>query len=372
MDVFVFGTLSHLPLLEIVSGDRDISQRTTWAVRPGYSVSRVVGQVFAMVHTDSDGVAEGMRVQGVDDATLARLDYYEKALGYERTSFAVLDADKQSHTGVAYLPEPDRWQADEPWDRAAWTEQHGALTTETAIEVMSNMSTTPAHNVGAIYPFMTMRAASRLRAAKTTQAGTQRRDDVHLIEARNRYAGFINVQELQLSHRKFDGTMSETMDRAVMVGTDCAMVLPYDPVRDRVLVVEQFRPGAYLRGDHNPWTIEPVAGLIDPGETPEDAARREAAEEAGVDIGALHCVSAAYPSPGATTEHFFIFIGETDLPDGIEGVGGLASEAEDIRSHVMDWADFDSALNAGTFRLLPLLVAGHWLARNRERLRASA
>jgi hypothetical protein len=83
-------------------------------------------------------------------------------------------------------------------------------------------------------------------------------------------------------------------------------------------------------------------------------------------------VSAAYPSPGSTTEHFYVFIGITDLPDGAEGIAGKLSEAEDIRSQVMDWADFDLALNAGEFRLLPLLVAGHWLARNRDGLRASA
>jgi nudix-type nucleoside diphosphatase (YffH/AdpP family) len=149
-------------------------------------------------------------------------------------------------------------------------------------------------------------------------------------------------------------------------------VLPYDPVRDRVMLVEQFRTGAYLRGDPNPWTVEPIAGRIDPGEGPQDAARREALEEAGITLTDLKCVSAAYPSPGSTTEHFFIYVGIADLPDGSAGVGGKLSEAEDIRSQIMDWADFDKALNAGEFRLLPLLVAGHWLARNRDGLRASA
>ncbi len=104
----------------------------------------------------------------------------------------------------------------------------------------------------------------------------------------------------------------------------------------------------------------------------EEAARREALEEAGITVTDLKCVSAAYPSPGSTTEHCFIYIGIADLPDGSAGVGGKLSEAEDIRSQIMDWEDFDKALNAGEFRLLPLLVAGHWLARNRDGLRASA
>jgi len=372
MDLFIFGTLLHIPLLEVVSGDPDIAKRITWAVRPGYCVSRVAGQVFPMIHADPDGVAEGVVVEGLDGEALARLDYYEKAFGYDRVSFTVLDAEQQSRKVMAYLPEPDRWQAAEPWDRAGWIERYGALTAETAVEAMSDMKTMPAAQMGAIYPSMMTRAASRLRAARTGGNGLLGRKDVHLIDTHKRYAGFFNLEELQLTHRRFDGTMSEPMNRSVLVGTDCAMVLPYDPVRDRVLVVEQFRPGAYLRGDLNPWTIEPIAGLIDPGEGPEDAARREAVEEAGVEVGALHAVSAAYPSPGSTTEHFFIYVGETELPDGTEGIAGLQSEAEDIRSHLMDWADFDAALNAGTYRLLPLIVAGHWLARNRDRLRASA
>lgn len=175
-----------------------------------------------------------------------------------------------------------------------------------------------------------------------------------------------------MQFRRFDGSMSEVVNRAVFVGVDCAIVLPYDPVRDRVLLVEQFRPGAYVRGDPNPWTVEPIAGRIDPGEDPQEAARREAFEEAGVTLGALHCVSAAYPSPGTTSEHFFVYVGLCDLPDGAGGIGGKICEAEDIRSHLMEWGAFDGALSDGTFRLLPLFVAGHWLARNRLELQASA
>jgi nudix-type nucleoside diphosphatase (YffH/AdpP family) len=197
-------------------------------------------------------------------------------------------------------------------------------------------------------------------------------DAVRLIKAQQRHSGFFNVEEVDLSFRRFDGSMSDPVNRTVFVGVDCAIVLPYDPVRDRVMVVEQFRAGAYLRGDPNPWTVEPIAGRIDPGEEPEAAARREAHEEAGIELHDLKCVSAAYPSPGTTTEHFYVYVGLCDLPDGIEGIGGEEDEAEDIRSHVMSWDDFDTALNAGKFRLLPLIVVGHWLARNRAALRGTA
>jgi nudix-type nucleoside diphosphatase (YffH/AdpP family) len=329
------------------------------------------------MHGDPTGVAEGIIIAGLDDGEIARLDYYEKAFDYARIEFVVLDQDQRPRNVTAYVPPVGRWTPAEPWDREGWIAAFGEVTTMTAVEAMATMDSMPAAQMGQLYPNMMARAASRQRAAKSSRlgsnpSGAMGRNDVQVIEARKRYAGFFNVEELDLSFRRFDGSMSDPVNRAVFIGVDCAIVLPYDPVRDRVMLVEQFRTGAYLRGDPNPWTVEPIAGRIDPGEGPEEAARREALEEAGITVTDLKCVSAAYPSPGSTTEHFFIYIGIADLPDGSAGVGGKLSEAEDIRSQIMDWEDFDKALNAGEFRLLPLLVAGHWLARNRDGLHASA
>ena len=371
MDLFIFGTLLHMPLLEIVSGDKDVAGRVRWAVRRDYAVSRVEGQVFPMIHAQSGSVAEGVIVSGLYEGALARLDYYEKAFGYDRVEFVVLDDTQTPRNVTAYLPEPGRWAPAEPWDRDGWIAAMGEVTTMTAHEAMSAVDTLPALEMGQRYPNMMARAASRQRAARTPSNGGMGRDNVTLLDARKRYAGFFNVEELDLTFRRFDGSMTDPVNRAVFVGVDCAIVLPYDPLRDRVLVVEQFRPGAYLRGDPNPWTWEPIAGRIDQGEEPEDAARREAMEEAGVALTDLRCVSAAYPSPGTTTEHFHVYVGLCDLPDDSAGIGGEVDENEDIRSHLMEWDDFDRALNAGEFRLLPLIVAGHWLARNRESLRAS-
>ncbi|SMX30805.1 NUDIX domain-containing protein [Octadecabacter ascidiaceicola] len=372
MDVFIFGTLLHMPLLEVVSGDSDVTKRISWAVRPGYRVSRVDGHEFPIMHEDADSVAEGVVIEGLSDAQLERLDFYEKAFDYSRVDFVVLDRDQAPRSVTAYVPPDGRWTPAEPWNREKWISDFGEVTTMAAIEAIAALGNMTPMQMGLQYPNMMSRAASRQRAAKSGVNGRMGREDVHLIEARKAYAGFFNVEELDLTFRRFDGSMSEPVNRAVFVGVDAAIVLPYDPVRDRVMLVEQFRPGAYFRGDPNPWTLEPIAGRIDPGEEPEEAAIREAQEEAGIKITSLRGVSAAYPSPGTTTEHFYVFIGITELPDGAEGVAGNLSEAEDIRSQVMDWTEFDAALNAGEFRLLPLLVAGHWLARNRESLRASA
>jgi len=380
MDLFVFGTLLHMPLLEVVSGDADVATKVQSATRPDYQVSRVSGQVFPMMHAQTGAVARGVIVQGLSDKALARLDYYEKAFGYDRVEFEVLDADQIPRSVTCYVPDagPDGaqqqggWTPADPWDRDAWTAAMGEVTTMTAREAMTLFGVQPAQAMGASYAAMMARAASRQRAQAAPRGAGMGQHDVDLIEARKAYAGFFTVQELDLTFRQFDGAMSDPVSRTVFVGVDCAIVLPYDPVRDRVLVVEQFRPGAYLRGDPNPWTMEPIAGRIDATEGPDDAARRETLEEAGVTLTGLHTISAAYPSPGTTSEYFFVFLGICDLPDGTAGEGGLATEAEDIRSHVMDWADFDADLNAGRFNLLPLLVAGHWLARNRDRLRGAS
>ncbi|MEY5032678.1 MAG: hypothetical protein RL354_1709 [Planctomycetota bacterium] len=119
----------------------------------------------------------------------------------------------------------------------------------------------------------------RARAAQTAPA-TQRRvaraGDVAVLTRTEPYAGFFAVEEQDLRFRRFDGTLSDPVNRATFVAGDAVTVLPYDPVRDRVLLVEQFRVGPHLRGDANPWQLEAIAGRIDPGETVEATAIREA------------------------------------------------------------------------------------------------
>ena len=98
---------------------------------------------------------------------------------------------------------------------------------------------------------------------------------------------------------------------------------PYDPVRDTVMLVEQFRFGPHARGDARSWSLEPIAGRIDPFETPEVAVRREAAEEARLSLHALHRIGRYYVSPGAVTEYLITYVGIANLPASAEGVSGL-------------------------------------------------
>ena len=185
------------------------------------------------------------------------------------------------------------------------------------------------------------------------------------------YNGFFSVKEYDLSFTKFDGSKSEVVTRSALISFDAVIVLPYDPLHDRVLLVEQFRAGPFARQEKNPWCLEPIAGLIDQGETPEEAGLREAHEEAGLTLSRLELVARSYPSPGISTEFFHQYIGITSLPETTSLVSGLASEAEDIRSHIFCFADFLKMIEAGQITVGPAILLGLWLAQHRDKLRAA-
>ena len=185
------------------------------------------------------------------------------------------------------------------------------------------------------------------------------------------YNGFFSVKEYDLSFTKFDGSKSEVVTRSALISFDAVIVLPYDPVHDRVLLVEQFRAGPFARQEENPWCLEPIAGLIDQGETPEEAGFREADEEAGLTLSSLELVARSYPSPGISTEFFHQYIGITSLPETTSLVSGLASESEDIRSHIFCFSDFLKMIEAGQITVGPAILLGLWLARHRDKLRAA-
>lgn len=183
--------------------------------------------------------------------------------------------------------------------------------------------------------------------------------------------GYFTVEAWTMSHRRHDGGQTPPITREVFVMGDAVIVLPWDPARDRVLVVDQFRIGPAARGEAQAWVLEPIAGRIDPGETPESTAIREAAEEAGLalDPGRLYPGPHHYPSPGAVSEYLYAFVAEADLPDGCAGIGGLASEAEDIRGHLMPRAELTAMARAGRLASGPLTLLTLWLDAEAQRLR---
>jgi ADP-ribose pyrophosphatase len=193
------------------------------------------------------------------------------------------------------------------------------------------------------------------------------RDDVEIVEKTTVFKGRFQVDRYRLRHKRHDGKVSETFTREVFERGHAASVLPYDPVLDRVVLIEQFRPGAYAAGRH-PWLIEIVAGIIDPGETAEDVVRREAMEEANVAITAIEKVASFLMTPGACSEAVTFFVGRCDSR-GAGGVHGLAHEHEDIRVFTASTDEAAAMLAAGKIENALAIIAIQWLLLNRMQLR---
>lgn len=370
-NLFFYGTLRHAPLLRCVAGT-DLLQVEP-ATLPDHAAYLVKDANYPALRAEPGHTAPGILIRGMPEAAVARLDFYEGGHGY-----ALLPRDVMTENGpvtaLIYIPTRE-FPDGGPFDLAAWQDKWGDINVAAAADVMAQFGQRPAAEVMARYTSILTRAASRLAAAKggpTTVRRAASPGDVEVSAHNQPYADFFAIEEFQLRHRRFDGTMGPELKRAVFVSGDAATVLPYDPATDRVMLVEQFRMGPLGRGDAQCWSIEAIAGRVDPGETPEQTARREAVEEAGLTLGPLHRVHGYYPSPGAKTEYLHSFVAECPLPDDAAGLGGLPGEGEDIRSHIMPFADAMALLDSGEIENAPLIVSLYWLAAHRDKLRARA
>ena len=194
-----------------------------------------------------------------------------------------------------------------------------------------------------------------------------RDDDVEVVEREACFRGFYQLDRLHLRHRLFAGGMGKLINRELFVRHDAVCVLPYDPQRDCVVLIEQFRVGA-LDKSVNPWLIELVAGLIDKDEQPEEVARREAVEEAGLELAELWPLTQYYPSPGGSDERVHLYVGRCDSR-GAGGVHGLEEEGEDIRVLVWSLDEALAALDDGRIDNAASIIALEWLALNRDKVR---
>lgn len=193
------------------------------------------------------------------------------------------------------------------------------------------------------------------------------KDKVEVLARETCYQGFFRLERVRLRHALFRGGMSAELVREVIEKADVAAVLLYDPARDEVVLIEQFRVGA-LADDNGPWLMEIVAGLIEPGEAPEAVARREALEEAGLEILALEPITRFYAHPAKSSELSHLFCGRVDARDA-GGVHGLAHEGEDIRVRVLPSDEALALVASGRINSAWPLIALGWLAREREALR---
>ncbi|SFP65587.1 ADP-ribose pyrophosphatase [Nitrosomonas cryotolerans] len=191
--------------------------------------------------------------------------------------------------------------------------------------------------------------------------------NVEVLEKTICYEGFFRLERYCLRYRLFNGDWSQAVVRELFERGHAAAVLPYDPFRDEVILIEQFRIGA-MTEPNGPWLMEIVAGIVEAGETGIDVVKRESIEEAACTIVTLIPVYDYLVSPGGTTERVALFCGKVDTTQA-GGVYGVAEENEDIRVHVMTVDAALALLNAGKIRSASAIIALQWLALNRNHVR---
>lgn len=190
---------------------------------------------------------------------------------------------------------------------------------------------------------------------------------VDILKKEDGYQGFFRLEKYRLRHRLYDGRMSGIIERELFERGNAAAALLYDPQRDLVVILEQFRIGALAAKD-GPWLFEIVAGMVEEGERPEEVVRREALEEAGCSVQALEFICEYLVSPGGTSERIALYCGSVDAR-GVGGVHGLAEEDEDIRVQAVPFDEVWRWFEEGKIDSASPIIALQWLAMHRERLR---
>lgn len=193
--------------------------------------------------------------------------------------------------------------------------------------------------------------------------------DVRIVRKTKAYSGHFTIDIYRFRYRLFRGGWSDVVQREVVDRGAAVALTLYDPERDAVVLIEQFRLPALVGGGAG-WQIEPVAGLLDhPGEDEQAVARREALEEAGVAItGELIPMHRVLASPGALTELVAHYCARVDSRKA-GGIHGLPGEGEDIRVLVKPFRAAMRMVAGGKIQNAHCLVALYWLAANRDRLR---
>ncbi len=368
-DLFVYGTLRDLDLLKIVLGRLPDAAQATLS---DHGVFWAKDATYPMISPQKGLVAEGLVLKNLTAADIERLTFYEGPYGYTLAP-VVLDADGTAIKAEVFLPpHPGPIPAD-PWHLTDWQARYGAVILEAAPEIMGYFGVFSATEVASKMSVILTRAQARLFGKASTTPRKLRKGagwaEVEMLQQSRPYSNFYTIDEVALCYPQFSKRPSPVIERAIFVSADAVTVLPYDPVRDEVLIIEQFRAGPYLRHDPLPWGLEAIAGRIDANETPEDAAHREADEEAGLTLGRLHLVGRYYSSPGAKTEYLHSYVAICDLSGKSEGVGGLETENEDIRRMVLPFAELETALQDGEVENGPLMISALWLQRERANLR---
>jgi ADP-ribose pyrophosphatase len=193
-------------------------------------------------------------------------------------------------------------------------------------------------------------------------------EKAEVVEHVEAFRGYFKVGRYFFRHSLYRGGESPVISREVFERGHAAGVLPYDPQRDEVVLIRQFRAGTFVAGRRPPWNWEIVAGILEEGETPEHLVHREAIEEANLEILELSPMHSLMVSPGASSETCVLYLGRVDAR-AAGGVFGLASEGEDILVRVVSFTEARAMLDRGEIDNAIAVVALQWLALHRDEVR---
>lgn len=191
------------------------------------------------------------------------------------------------------------------------------------------------------------------------------KENVEIKSVEPVYNGFFKINQFKFTHALFNGGQSTIVSREIFERGHAVAVLPYDPIKNKVVLIEQIRIGA-LATKQSPWLLEVVAGMIDKPEDTSQVAIREAQEEAGLTINKLIPILDYLSSPGGTTERVYLYLGIVDCKDAA-GIFGLDEEQEDIKAHVFDYNEAIGLLNDGQLDNAATVICMQWLALNKSK-----
>lgn len=188
---------------------------------------------------------------------------------------------------------------------------------------------------------------------------------IQLQSVKTEFQGFFKVQSLLFKHSLYQGGCSPEIKRELFCRGEAVVVLLYDSVLSQVVLIEQCRPGALQHAQRvnqpdQAWLVEPVAGMIDLGETASDAGIRESREEAGIEVSELEYVCQFYPSPGGCDEILHLYAADI-CANEVSEFAGLAGDHEDIRVVKLDFTDAKRMLFNAEFNVASTYIALQWL-----------
>ena len=183
-----------------------------------------------------------------------------------------------------------------------------------------------------------------------------------IINKKNIYDGFFKMHEVTLKYQKYDGSWTNNIKRELFGGAQVSAVLPYDPIKKEIVLIQQFRPGTISKNfDH--YLNEIVAGIIDKDEDPESAAVRECLEETGCKVKKLIPIQGYFPAPGSSESFYYLYLGEVETFKGSR-IMGMENENEDIFVKSYKIEDVREKMKNGKFLNGLTLIALQWFFLN--------